>query len=92
MTNTGDRKGTEVVRAEVDDELSSVTRPQNPTQGFARIALEPGQSARVSIELGWHALRLLNRKMQWEVEPGRFQIRLATSTASIDTGGLTVEA
>ncbi len=90
VTNTGDRPGTELIRVEVDDELASVTRPRNSTQGFALVELAPGESTVARIRLGWRALRLLDRKMNWVVEPGRFGIRLATSSRSIETEGLDV--
>ena len=91
VTNTGDRAGIELVRVEIDDEVSSVTLPRHSTQGFALIALGPGRSTRARIELSRRAFRLLNRELEWVVEPGHFGIRLTTSTGHIPTQGVTVE-
>ncbi len=92
VVNTGLRTGTELVRVEIYDEIASVTRPRFGTQGFGLANLAPGESTVAKIELGWRAFRLLNRDLGWVVEPGDFAIRLATSSTTISTDRLSVEA
>ncbi|HWM87442.1 MAG TPA: glycoside hydrolase family 3 N-terminal domain-containing protein, partial [Kofleriaceae bacterium] len=51
VTNAGERPGVEVVQLYVRDSVGSTTRPIRELKGFARVALAPGETRRVSIEL-----------------------------------------
>jgi beta-glucosidase len=48
VTNTGDRRGTEVVQLYAADTATGVTLPAQQLIGFARLDLEPGESQSVS--------------------------------------------
>ena len=48
VTNTGDRDGDEVVQLYVRDPRASVTRPVLELKGFVRVALDAGQSRRIT--------------------------------------------
>ncbi len=74
VTNTGDRKGTEVVQLYVTDKVSSVTTPVQRLAGFRRVTLAPGASATLHFELTLKNLGLWNRKMDYVVEPGTFRV------------------
>lgn len=83
VTNTGDRRGDEVVQLYISDKVSSVVTYESVLRGFERVTLEPGQTRRVSFEITPSHLELLDRNMNWTVEPGRFEIRIGASSEDI---------
>lgn len=76
VENVGDRAGDEVVQLYVNDLVSSVTTPVAALRGFKRIHLAPGEKRTVTFTLGPEHLALLDRNMQWVVEPGEFEVRV----------------
>jgi beta-glucosidase len=80
ITNTGPQAADEVVQLYVQDPLASVVRPTNQLAGFARVALEPGQSRRVVFELDPSQLALYDRGMRFVVEPGKVLVRIGASS------------
>lgn len=83
VTNTGTRTGDEVVQLYVHDCLSSVITYESQLRGFERITLQPGETRRVTFTLTPEDLQLLDRNMQWNVEPGNFEIRIGSSSQDI---------
>lgn len=51
VTNTGDRPGVEVVQCYVRPHQAKLERPERELKGFAKLHLEPGESATARIEL-----------------------------------------
>ena len=51
VTNTGTRKGSEVVQVYVEPIAPRLARPIRELKGFAKLALEPGAKTTVRIEL-----------------------------------------
>ena len=92
VANTGARAGDEVVQLYIRDVVSSVTRPVKELRGFERVTLAPGEKKTVTFTLGPDALSLINREMQRVVEPGRFEILVGTSSASLKKATLDVTA
>ena len=74
MTNAGGRPGEEVVLVYVNDLVSSVTTPVKELKAFTRVALEPGRTKTVALEIPYRSLGLYNADMEWVVEPGEFQL------------------
>lgn len=92
VTNTGKREGDEVVQLYIRDVLSSVTTYEKNLAGFERIHLQPGETKEVSFSLDHKHLELLDKHMEWIVEPGDFSIMLGASSEDIRLSGtLTVE-
>lgn len=88
VTNTGDRAGKEVVQVYVRDEEASVFRPEQELKGFAKVALEPGASARVELELDARAFSLWHPVLRrWVVEPGAFTVRVGASSRDVRLSG-----
>lgn len=84
VTNTGDREGAEVVQVYVRDVKSSVERPLKELKGFAKVTLAPGATANVEITLDRNAFAYYDSTTKlWTVEPGKFEILVGTSAASI---------
>ena len=82
LTNTGARPGTEVVQVYVRDLVGSFTRPVKELKHFERVALQPGESRRVEVEIPVSALAFWGADGTKKVEPGDFQLWLAGDSAS----------
>jgi beta-glucosidase len=90
VTNAGPRAGDEVVQLYIRDKVSSVTRPVKELRGFERVTLGLGERKTVSFTLGPEALSLLDEQMHRVVEPGRFDVMVGQSSASVLTVALDV--
>jgi len=91
VTNTGERSGDEVVQLYVTDTVASVTRPVKSLKGFQRIHLAPGEKKTVTFRLGPEHLQLLDRDLNWIVEPGEFRVTVGPSSAKGISETLTVK-
>ncbi|WP_419891036.1 beta-glucosidase family protein [Paenibacillus xylanexedens] len=84
VTNTGDRAGKEIVQLYVSDVESTVIRPVRELKGFAKVALEPGESKVVSFTLNKRSFAYYNVDMKdWHVETGEFDIQVGSSSRDI---------
>jgi beta-glucosidase len=92
VTNSGARRGDEVVQLYIRDEVSSVTRPVKELRGFQRISLDPGQSKTVEFTLGPDELQFLNIRMERVVEPGVFKVMVGGNSRDLIDTRLTVIA
>ncbi|WP_436771175.1 glycoside hydrolase family 3 C-terminal domain-containing protein [Yinghuangia sp. YIM S09857] len=91
VTNTGDRAATETVQLYVTDPEASVFRPEQELRAFARVTLEPGESAPVTLTLGRRAFAFWHEAVgRWIVESGAFGLRVGASSRDIRAEG-TVE-
>ena len=90
VTNTGSRRGYEVVQLYIRDEVSSVTRPIKELRGFRRITLDPAQTLTVEFSLGPSELSFLDRDMHRVVEPGTFRIMLGGNSMDLTETKLSV--
>jgi beta-glucosidase len=84
VTNTGHMAGKEIVQVYVHDHASGLVRPQKELKGFAKVALEPGETKSVAIKLDLRAFAYYHPKYeQWITEDGDFDILIASSAADI---------
>lgn len=83
ITNTGKYKGDEVVQLYFRDETSSVTVYESQLRGFERITLNPNEKKTVNFILKPDDLKLLDKKMNWVVEPGTFEVLIGSSSEDI---------
>jgi beta-glucosidase len=90
VTNTGSRRGDEVVQMYIHQRTASVTRPVMALRGFRRVSLEPGETTTVRFTVTPRDLQLLNRDMHWVVEPGTFDIMVGPSSDQTTTVPLEV--
>ena len=74
VTNTGEVAGVDVVQLYGRDVVASITRPVAQLLGYARVALEPGQSRRVSFSVPTQRVSFTDRSMVRVVEPGDLQV------------------
>ena len=84
VTNTGSRRGTEVVQMYIRDRVSSVTRPVKELKGFKKIALDPGETQTVALEITPESLAFYDADMNHVVEPGEFEILIGNSSRDAD--------
>jgi beta-glucosidase len=84
VTNTGKLAGKEVVQVYVHDRKSSLLRPPKELKGFAKVALQPGETQTVSIQLDSRAFAYYHPAYrQWITEDGEFDILIGASSADI---------
>ncbi|CAI8287398.1 MAG: Thermostable beta-glucosidase B [Owenweeksia sp. TMED14] len=87
VKNTGDMAGSEVVQLYIRDKLSSVVRPVKELKGFKKIRLNPGESKQLTFELGFKELKMLDKNLDWIVEPGEFEVMIGSSSEDIRLNG-----
>ncbi len=84
VTNTGDRRGSDVVQVYVHDVESTVTRPDQELKGFTKVTLDPGESTQVEIRLDARSFAIYDvAASDWLVEGGAFEIRVGSSSRAI---------
>ncbi|SDS24364.1 beta-glucosidase [Mucilaginibacter mallensis] len=83
VTNTGQRKGDDVVELYLKQELSSVTTYEYDLRGFERVPLNPGEKKTVHFTLHPDDLAILDKNMNWTVEPGKFQVMIGESSQDL---------
>lgn len=83
ITNTGKIAGDEVVQLYVKDVASSVTTYEMVLRGFERVNLKPAETKTISFKLKPDDLAILDKNMNWTVEPGSFEIKIGASSEDI---------
>jgi beta-glucosidase len=84
VTNLGKREGTEVVQMYIRDVVSSVTRPIKELKGFEKVALQPGDTKTVTLDITPESLAFYDINMKFDVEPGEFEIMVGNSSRDSD--------
>ncbi|MGQ9491303.1 MAG: glycoside hydrolase family 3 C-terminal domain-containing protein [Anaerolineae bacterium] len=84
VTNTGHMAGKEIVQVYVHDRVAGLVRPKKELKGFAKVALQPGETKTVAIPLDFRAFAYYHpRYKQWITEDGEFDILIGASAADI---------
>lgn len=84
LTNSGKRKGAEVVQLYVQEKMPSVIRPSKELKGFSKIRLEAGESKVVNLELPVSQWAFYDEAgKQWKINPGQYVINLGASSRDI---------
>jgi beta-glucosidase len=84
VTNTGARHGADVVQVYAHRAVASVTRPVAQLVAYARVELEPGESAEVRFTVPASRLAYSDRALRRVVEAGEVELRLGPSCAVVD--------
>ncbi len=87
VTNTGNRKGDEVVQLYLHQDHPSVVQPERQLKAFKRITLEPGETRTVTLHLDFGDLAIVDANMEWTVENGTYQILIGPSSNDIRLTG-----
>jgi hypothetical protein len=91
VTNTGKRRGTEVVQLYAADTATGVTLPAQQLVGFARLDLEPGASKTVSFVVPMSLLAYTGLSGELVMEPGTVEVSVGSSSSDIrSTANFTV--
>lgn len=84
VTNTGKRKGKEVVQLYVGIKNSSVRRPIRELKGFQKVELESGETKDVTFTLNSRAFAYYEVLVHdWFVESGSYEISVGTSSRNL---------
>jgi beta-glucosidase len=84
VTNTGKMAGKEIVQVYVHDRQSRLVRPVKELKGFAKVALQPGETKTVSIPLDFRSFAYYHPGYkQWVTENGVFDLLIGASSADI---------
>jgi beta-glucosidase len=83
VTNTGKRRGTEVVQLYAADTATGVTLPAQQLVGFARSDLEPGASKTVSFVVPMSLLAYTGLSGELVMEPGPIEVSAGSSSSDI---------
>ncbi|KAM3086084.1 hypothetical protein ACMFMF_000038 [Clarireedia jacksonii] len=91
ITNTGARKGKEIVQLYIHDPKSALPRPEKELKGWAKVELDVGQTKSVDIEIGrlsvgyWDegAAEGEDETGRWVAERGEFECWVGASAGDI---------
>ena len=83
VTNVGKRFGEEVAQLYLRDKYSSVVTYDSQLRGFEKVALQPGETKTIHFTLTPADLELLDKNMNWTVEPGEFEVMIGASSEDI---------
>ncbi len=87
ITNTGKIQGQEVCQLYVKDVISSVITYDWQLKGFKKVDLKAGETKSIELRIMKSDLSLLDRNMIETVEPGKFLIRIGSSSVDIRLNG-----
>lgn len=85
VTNTGIKKGKEVVQLYIRDVVGSSTRPVKELKGFQKIELMPGETKAIKFTITPNDLKFYNYDLKYDWEPGEFQIMIGSNSRDVQT-------
>lgn len=84
LTNTGDRKGTEVVQLYIGDIVTSYSWTDRELKAFQRVELEPGERKTVAFDIPVSDCTIVDSEANRIVEPGEFEVLIGHSSRRED--------
>ena len=90
VTNTGSRKGDDVVQLYIHDPVASLTQPVRRLRGFERVTLDPGQTRTVTFTLDRSDFGFYDNRGRFVVEPGRIDVFAGDSSTAEASQSFTV--
>ena len=91
VTNVGQRPGSDVIQVYLHDRSGVVLRPRRELAGFAKVRLQPGESAPVTVTIAARAFAFYDvAAADWRIPSGAFDLEVARSSVDI-VKTLTVE-
>jgi beta-glucosidase len=89
VTNTGTRTGADVAQVYVAEKAPKVPRPAKELKAFAKVALKPGETKRVTVALDPRSFACYDVKTGgWRAEAGEFEILVGRASDAILRTGL----
>ncbi|WP_449408760.1 glycoside hydrolase family 3 C-terminal domain-containing protein [Microbacterium maritypicum] len=84
VTNTGKRTGKHVVQVYVATDSGPVRRPERELRAFSKVALEPGETRTVQLELPRRAFAYWDvQHGRWVVAAGEYRIQVADDAHTV---------
>ncbi len=74
LTNTGDRRGADVVQLYLHDPVASLSQPVRRLRGFERVALDAGESRTVQFQVDRDDFGFYDNSGEYVVEPGVIEL------------------
>ncbi|MDR3762749.1 MAG: glycoside hydrolase family 3 N-terminal domain-containing protein [Acidobacteriota bacterium] len=90
VTNTGKVEATEVVECYVRDMGASLAQPVRSLKGFTRVTLKPGESKKVSFNLGFDELSFFTNEGKAVIEPSEYTVWIGGSSTATGHANFTV--
>ena len=84
LTNTGERKGTEVVQLYIGDIVTSYSWTDRELKAFQRVELEPGETKTVAFDIPVSECTIVDSDANRIVEPGEFEVLIGHSSRRKD--------
>lgn len=81
--NMGRFPGEETVQLYIRDKFGSVVRPVKELKGFQKVFLRQQEQKTVSFTISTDMLRFYNDQLQYEWEPGEFEIMIGTNSQDV---------
>lgn len=84
VANVGSRPTVEVVQGYVRDVVTSASGADKELKAYARVALDPGETKIVRLEVPVSACTIVNARGERVVEPGAFELQVGRSSKNSD--------
>ena len=91
VTNTGSRRGDEVVQLYIHDPVASISQPVRRLRGFERVTLNPGERWTVTFTLDKSDFGFYDNRGKFVVEPGQIDVYAGNSSSATMTTSFTVQ-
>jgi beta-glucosidase len=82
VTDTGGRKGDEVVQLYIHDPVASISQPVRRLRGFERVTLDRGQTRTVTFRLDASDYGFYDNRGRFVVEPGQIDVYAGNSSST----------
>jgi beta-glucosidase len=84
LANRGTRPALETVQIYVRDSVASVTWAERELKGFKQVAIGPGESLRIALELPAASCTIVDADGQRRIEAGDFELLVGPSSRDVD--------
>lgn len=85
VTNTGNYDGEEVVQLYIRDLVGKAVRPVKELKGFQKVMIRKGQSKTITFTLTPEDLKFYDDQLNYDWEPGEFDIMVGTDSQHVQT-------
>jgi beta-glucosidase len=82
VTNTGGRRGDDVVQLYIHDPVASISQPVRRLRGFQRVTLAPGETQTVGFSLDGSDFGFYDNRGKFVVEPGSIDVYAGDSSGA----------
>jgi beta-glucosidase len=90
VTNTGKRRGDEVVQLYLHDPVASISQPVRRLRGFERVTLNPGARRTITFTVDKKDFGFYDNQGAFVVEPGEIDLFAGDSSAATMTASFTI--